>query len=334
MEYHPFFIIIVIINIIFGIIFSFFNNNIFKDSSNSNNLNKINKKSIPIAYATDNGYVYPTLVSMTSLLENVKNETFYEIYILINPELTEENKQLLKTIEIKYENNCEIIFIDMGDKFKGEKTNQKIPTAAYYRLELHNLLSNKNRAIWLDGDTLVFEDLQELIKIDMKGNYIMGFLDNRINALKKFGINNATVLCSGVLLLDLNLLRKNKISKKFEDFMIKERKKIDQHDQTIINVVCQGKLGVLPPKYGVWNFYVKKIALRHNNKQRPHLKYNEDEFIKSFFHPAIMHFVYKPFNKYSFFKEWSDYAKRTGYFDECSSIIACCVYCIAMVCIP
>ena len=35
---------------------------------------------------------------VAALLENVKNDTFYEIYILINPELTNENKQLLKTI--------------------------------------------------------------------------------------------------------------------------------------------------------------------------------------------------------------------------------------------
>ena len=204
----------------------------------------------------------------------------------------------------------------MGDKFKGEKTNEKNPTAAYYRLELHNLISNRNRVIWLDGDTLVYEDLKELIKIDMKGNYIMGFLDNRVNAIEKFGIENATVLCSGVLLLDLNLLRKNKISDKFKDFMLKERERIDQLDQTIINAVCQGKLGLLPPKYGVWNFFSKRIALIHNNRQRPHLKYNEDELIKDYFHPAIRHFVYKPFNKHSFFKDWSDYAKKTGYFDE------------------
>ena len=130
----------------------------------------------------------------------------------------------------------------------------------------------------------------------MKGNYIMGFLHNRINALKKFGINNATVLCSGVLLLDLNLLRKNKISKKFEDFMIKERKKIDQHDQTIINVVCQDKIGVLPPKYGMWNFADEKNAIGHNEKQRPHLKYNITEFIEAYYSPAILHYTWpKPF---------------------------------------
>ena len=44
----------------------------------------------------------------------------------------------------------------------------------------------------------------------MKGNYIMGFLDDRVNALEKFGITNETVLCSGVLLIDLNFSEKTK----------------------------------------------------------------------------------------------------------------------------
>ena len=77
----------------------------------------------------------------------------------------------------------------------------------------------------------------------MKGNYIMGFLDNRVNAIEKFGIENATVLCSGVLLLDLNLLRKNKISDKFKDFMLKERERIDQLDQTIISMFAKENYG-------------------------------------------------------------------------------------------
>ena len=34
---------------------------------------------------------------------------------------------------------------------------------AYYRLDIHNVLSRLNRAIWPDGDTLVFEDLTNLL---------------------------------------------------------------------------------------------------------------------------------------------------------------------------
>ncbi len=84
----------------------------------------------------------------------------------------------------------------MGNKYKGLKLNFRLATSAYYRLSLHELLPNVKRIIYMDGDTLVFEDLTELIKLDMKGNIIMGFLDVSVGAIKSFGFENATVICS------------------------------------------------------------------------------------------------------------------------------------------
>ena len=294
--------------------------NIINNINKEENKNKDNKLTIACAYATDNAYVYPTLVAMTSLVENAAKTTFYDIYVMINPDFTEENKKVLKSVEEKHPTNCEVIFIDMGDKFKDEKTNNKITTPAYYRLELHNLLPDVKRIIWMDGDTAVFEDLTELITLDMKGNYIMGFLDSIPEAIERFNIENATVLCSGVLLMDLEALRKNNMTEKFRKFMIEEKEKINQHDQTVINVVCQGKIAPLPPKYGIWCFEAEKYAVKHNERQRPHLRYNKDEFIKAYYHPAILHYVWpKPFwkrKKPVFNTEWWNYAKISGYYDE------------------
>ena len=286
-----------------------------KESANTNN-----KLRIACAYALDNAYVYPTLVAMTSLAENAGPKTFYDIYVMINPEFTEENKKVLKSVEKKHPKSCEVTFINMGNKFKEADTNQKIPTPAYYRLELHNLLPDVNRIIWMDGDTAVFEDLTELITLDMKGNYIMGFLDSLPDAIERFGIKDATVLCSGVLLMDLDALRKNNMTEKFNKFITENLGKINQHDQTIINVVCQNNIAPLPPKYGIWCFEAEIYAKKHNDRQRPWLRYNQDEFINAYYHPAILHYVWpKPFwrrQKPVFNKEWWDYAQKSGYYDD------------------
>ena len=153
----------------------------------------------------------------------------------------------------------------------------------------------------------------------MKGNVIMGFLDNLPNALKSFGYKKATVLCSGVLLMDLSGLRKYGYSKKIADFISKNKKKLIQHDQTIINVVMQDKIAPLPPKYGIWGFKNKKKAKKHLEKQWPKLKYNKDEFFYAVKHPAILHFAgKKPFwRKHTVFeKEWWDFARLTSYYED------------------
>ena len=291
-----------------------------KINKKKDKLDKLDKLVIACAYALDNSYVYPTLVSMTSLVENAANTTFYSIYVLINEKFSDESRTVIKSVEKNHNTSCQIIFINMEDKYKDEKTDKRIKTPAYYKLSLHDLLPDVKRVIWLDGDTGIFGDLTKLINYDMGKNYIMGFLDSLPGAIDRFGIQNATVLCSGVLLMDLEALRKNNITEKFKKFMVEEKDKINQHDQTIINVVLQKNIGPLPPKYGMWCFEARIHALKHIRRQRPHLRCSEDEFINAYYHPVIMHFVYpKPYwrrKKPVFNNEWWNYARKSGYYQD------------------
>ena len=257
---------------------------------------------------------------MTSLVINAGNNTFYNIYVLVSTDFTEENKNILKSVEKNYTDHCKIIIINMGNKSKGVDINNKIPISAYYRLELHNILPNVDRIVYMDGDTAVFQDLSELITLDMEENYILGFLDSIPNALRKFKIKNAVVLCSGVLLMDLNALRINNISEKYNEFLEENFGKIYQHDLTIINVVCQGKISTLPPKYGMWNCKKAKHFLYHNNDHLPWLRYSQKECLISYYYPAILHYVIeKPYlkdNNKFYFDKWWEYVNKTGYYDE------------------
>ena len=272
------------------------------------------------SYSLNNEYIYPTLVSMTSLVINAGNNTFYNIYVLISPDFSQENKNILMSIEQNYTEHCKIYIINMGDKYQGKDTNDKIPIATYYRLDLQNILPDVDRIIYMDGDTAVFKDLSELIFYNMKDNYILGFLDNRPKSLKKYNINNAVVLCAGVLLMDLNAMRRDKISEKFNEFLNDNLGKLDQHDQTTINVVCQGKISTLPPKYGLWNFETFQNFKNHINAHYSWIKYNKKECQLAYENPAIIHYVMeKPFKKCIikyYYYEWWEYANKTGYYDE------------------
>ena len=272
------------------------------------------------SYSLDNGYIFPTLVSMTSLVINAGNNTFYNIYVLASPDFTEKNKEILMSVEKNYTDHCKIFFINMGNKFLWKDTNFRIPIATYYRLDLHNLLPDVDRIIYLDGDTAVFQDLSDLIFLDMKGNYILGYLDSDPNALKKYKIKNAVVLCAGVILMDLSAMRKNNISEKFNKFMKENLGKLEQRDQTTINVVCQGKTAAIPPKYGIWNSRRFRDAKNHNYDYLPSIRYNKKELLLAYEHPAIMHYIIgKPFNKCNnkyYYDEWWEYAKKTGYYHK------------------
>ena len=308
---------------------NYFSNNI-KEKIKKKSFNKIiqkniheikngNKTTISVSYATDEKYSYPTIVSMTSLVYNADNDTFYNIYILHPPDFTEKSKAFLFTVQEKYSDRCSIIFFNMEDKYKDLSFSKKFSTPVYYRLSLPEILPDLDKIIYLDSDTLVFEDLKELIQINMEGNVIMGFLDSSPYVLKDFGFENATVLNSGVLLMNLDYLRKYDYIKKIEDFIDKNKNRLYQEDQTIINVVMQDKIAPLPPKYGIWAIYSKQEKKEFLDRQLPHLKYKEEDFLYASEHPAILHFIWpKPFWKlYTiFYNKWWDYAKLTGFFWE------------------
>ena len=277
-----------------------------------------NNHIIPIAYATDNNYTYPTLVSITSLLENIKHhpKTFYDIYIMLSNDFTEKNKEILKSVQHLYPNKCTITFINMGNMFTEQKT---FPITKYYRLALHDKLPHIDKIIYLDGDTVIFEDLTDLINLDMKGYYILGFLDNLFWALEMYKIKDAIVLNTGVLLMDLKALRDFNTTEKFREFMNKYNNSVVQEDQTIINVVLQKYINKLPPKYGIWGFDNIQLALEHNKVQRPKFKYNIETYKIAFELPAIVHFTgSKPFNNKNatYYLDWWNYAKKTKYYDK------------------
>ena len=137
----------------------------------------LNYNIIPISMALDNGYIYLTIVSITSVMLNSNNRNKYEFYIMHPPDLLIENKNELKSLENKY-NRCIINLLDMGNKYAKAKLDQRITTPTYYRLSLPDLLPNMNKIIWIDGDTITFKDLKELYDIDMNNYYFKGYLDD------------------------------------------------------------------------------------------------------------------------------------------------------------
>ena len=252
---------------------------------------------------------------MTSLLENIKHHnTFYDIYIMVTNDFTNNNKDILYSIKKHYSNKCNITFVNMTNLFNEQQT---FTIAKYYRLALHEKLKNIDKIIYLDGDTMIFEDLKEMYNLNMRGYYILGFLDNLFWALLEYGIKNAIVINSGVILMDLKALRNYNATDKFESFMKSQNNSAIQEDQTIINYVLQKHIYTLPPKYGMWAFNNFRVALEHNKVQNPSLRYNNKEFKYAFEHPAILHYTgAKPYkSKVAIhYSVWWNYAKKTDYY--------------------
>ncbi|MBR2579116.1 MAG: glycosyltransferase family 8 protein [Clostridia bacterium] len=276
------------------------------------------KKHVPIAMALDDGYLYPTVVSITSMMKNKNKNVVYDYYIMHPPEFAQDSKDKLEHLGKKYK-DCNINLINMGEAYKSANDKGHITTPAYYRLSLSDLLPELNRILWVDGDTLTFGDLSPMyFDTDMEGLYYRGLLDETIDATVAFGIENDHCICSGVMVVNLEELRKDNVVAKFQDFIEKNNENLVQHDQTTINCVCADKIGKLDPKYCIFNYYFDTNSLlAYYNKLIAKYKYTVDELLAARDHPVLVHCVMKPWKqKVKYFDEWWQYAKMTDCYNE------------------
>lgn len=276
--------------------------------------------SIPIAMALDENYIYPTIVAISSVMESSTYDSKYDFYIMHPSNFSDEAKNTLKSMEKTYA-NCKITLIDMKDKFKSAYTDSRITTPAYYRLMLSDVLPNLDKIIWMDGDALTFHDLTEMFNVDMEGYCYKGFLDfpwNNEHLENSFGIEDDHYICDGIMVVNLKELRKENAVKKFEEFIAKNNDKLEQHDQTVINAVFTDKIGVLPAKFGIWDWFENREIDWPETLTSPE-KYTQKEMDEAKADPTLLHCTFKPWYFWSpqnAIASWWRIAEGTKYFDK------------------
>ena len=122
-------------------------------------------------YDPKDKYSKITGTSMLSLLENTKEDITF--HLLHDNTLLQKNKNKFKIMIEKY--NRKIYFYNIDDmniinmdyiKKLGESI--KFSPATFYRLNIANILpDNINKVIYLDSDTIINLDINDLWKIDI-----------------------------------------------------------------------------------------------------------------------------------------------------------------------
>ena len=273
----------------------------------------------------NNNYTFPIMVSITSILLNSKQNTFIHLHILFGNDVKKHNKKKILSLQkLKY--NSKIKFHYVGNTFNGWKhKKKKLTVASFYRSIIGELIKNINKIIYLDGDTLIYDDLTEMYKLNMKNLYFRGVRELIPYKCEK-NIKRDKYICAGVMLMNLKLIRKNHVFNIFKNYYYNHYKKgILLGDQHIINALFRDKIGFLPPKFGMWFINEKDLC---NYKKLNPLIYNEKELRESINNPIIRHLwgytkdgflSEKPWllkNYYQIKVEWNYYAKKTGYYSS------------------
>ena len=245
-----------------------------------------------ILYTCDDNYVWLMGISVISLFENNRNIDELNIYLL-GDKISDKNKHILWTIAECYKRKVTIIDVP---KIKIPKSvvSSRWPMSAFTRLYSGQLLPGEiKKILYLDCDTIVTGSILELEELDVSDYVVYGVKDC-ISGLYKQNIGlqpKAQYINAGVLLFNLEKLRKVDIKETIDQYMLKYEHLINYADQDILNGIFRDKIGIIDLKYNVMTIDIAHTYKEIKVLRRPTNYYTEKEFENAVNNPIIIHYT-------------------------------------------
>lgn len=262
---------------------------------------------INICYITDNNYIIPTMTSIISILKNCNS--CGNIFVL-----SDCLKQgAIKQFENLSNKKFKIIARNIENPTSKIETHHKyVSNCAMIKFLLPDIFNDIDKILYIDGDTLILQDLSELFYIDTTDTYaaVVKDMDAMLGPChhhKKFNFDN--YFNSGMMLLNLKKMRddniqeqliKNKCEDKFKVFM----------DQDALNKTFNQNVIFISPKYNLMKANLKFTEERISQFYDLDIRKIRNIIKK----PTILHLtnIIKPWNSIFAveFNIWFSYLKK------------------------
>ena len=222
------------------------------------------KVNIPIVYVVEDDYVMPTIVSMESAVKNINNTSFYEFIIMVTGGGKDNIRFLLSKFQQEHNDKC---IVQIKEIAPPHGNNDDL------LLIIPQILSDKDKLLYLTSDTLVRHDLKNIFETNIDREYLGGFIDpqnHKINLIRRINKHAKEYISSCVLLMNCKNLRQ--LTKKI-DFL--QRKKRNNNfyysSQDILNIICGGKIKVLPSQWILFDSSNQRLSTQEEDcgKKKP-----------------------------------------------------------------
>ena len=258
---------------------------------------------IPIFVAVDDNYIPFLKIMLTSLVDHTTPEHIYDIKV-IHTGLSNKSKQVIRAF---YKGNVKIFFHNVSVKLKTVSDRLSLrdyySITTYYRLFLPDLFPFDDKAIYLDSDIVLLDDIANLYKVDIGNNLLGAVPDGSVQIYPEFikyvetiiGVPHEQYFNAGVLIMNFKEFRRTRFESSAIRLLSHVSFKVAQ-DQDILNYLCKGKVTFLDRKWNV-------MPLGEHTYEHSLIHYN---------------LIYKPWNQNDISYEdyfWK-YAKEAGLYKQ------------------
>lgn len=210
-------------------------------------------REIPIFFTIDDGYAPFLAVALTSAIKNASPYRQYRA-IVLHQNLSESNITKLKAMEtgnFKIDlTPMEANFEALDDRMSNRLRCDYFTLTIYFRLFIPAMFPQYDKGIYIDSDVVLTEDVAKLYDTDIGDNLIGACNDLSIADIPPLvaytenavGVNKQEYINSGVLLMNLKLLRENDFEGHFLHLLNTYHFDSIAPDQDYINAMCNGRI--------------------------------------------------------------------------------------------
>lgn len=209
---------------------------------------------IPVFYSISDDFTKYAAVSLHSLVKNANPENDYTVYFL-SQDLSKEHQADLTALG---SSNVHIKFFHIDDELVAPIKNRKenylrgdfFTMSIFYRLFIPELFPQYDKAIYIDSDTIVNDDIAKLYEIDLGNNLFGACTDSSIQYVEKMvkyikevlALDPKKYINSGMLVMNSKAFRDEKFIDHFMDLLEKYHFDCIAPDQDYLNEIGDGRI--------------------------------------------------------------------------------------------
>lgn len=158
-----------------------------------------------------------------------------------------------------------------------------ISTVAYLRFDIPEILPHVSKALYLDADVIIADDLREMWEVDID-QYYCGAVENPFfERAESIGLRKEhSYFNAGVMLINMELWRREDVKGRALQFLRNSHHVAKMFDQDALNVAVRGKWKKLSIRWNLQTSYlIKRRCLSLEER---------DEVMNAFHKPGIIHY--------------------------------------------
>lgn len=168
------------------------------------------------------------------------------------------------------------------NRFRDIALFDHVTPAALLRLDLGELLPDLDRVLYLDADILAVADIRPLLTTDLGGAVAAAVQDFGLHAALAeesftgrpdfvlhvrdalgWDTGNFTYVNSGVLLLDLAALRRERFGERAGQLVMENPHRFRWRDQDALNLLLRDRIALLDPRWNTMVWFLEREPRRH-----------------------------------------------------------------------